>query len=228
MKIINGCDYFIDNGKSKSSIYSWKIFKVFLTVGFFSGMRENELIGLKWSDIDYDKKTIKIQRTIDNGIVSKGTKTMNFRNTILLPIVEKPLKEFENISYKKDGFIFVNHQYKTFRNYTNLNKKFKELVEYCGYEKIDLYNMRHSFITLMLSVGKQTEWVLQRVGHADVLTTKGHYIGEIEDRKDLYDKIFNPPKKVYTVTNTDIPISISGNIVENIPTVKFNKNISLS
>ncbi len=68
----------------------------------------------------------------------------------------------------------------------------------------------------------------------DVSTTKGHYIGKIDDRKDLYDKIFVPPKKIQSVTkisdngfDINIPTSISGNIIDNIPSVSFgDKKVS--
>ncbi len=144
---------------------------------------------------------------------------------ILLPIVIDSLNEFQKISKKKDDFIFINYRNKTYTDGKNLNISFLKLTKYCKFEKIDLYNMRHSFITLMLSIGKPTEWVLQKVGHTDVLTTKGHYIGKIEDRKDLYQKIFNPSKVKNNITNIsengfdiNIPTVVSGNI----PMVSFS------
>ena len=230
--MISGCDYFIDKSISKSSEYTWKLFKTLLTVGFFSGVRINELISLKWSDIKYDKKTIRVQRGITEGILSDGTKTMSYRDTLLLPIVIDSLNEFKKISKKKDDFLFIHYRNNTYRDGKNLNILFKELTQYCKYEKIDLYNMRHSFITLMLSVGKPTEWVLQKVGHVDVLTTKGHYIGKIEDRKDLYQTIFHPTEVKNGVTNISengfdisIPTIVSGNI----PMVTFdNQNTTIS
>lgn len=230
--MISGCDYFINKSISKSSEYTWKLFKTLLTVGFFSGVRINELISLKWSDLNYDKKTIRVQRTITDSVLSDGTKTMGYRTTILLPIVVDTLNEFKKISKKKDDFLFIHYRNDTYTNGKNLNDLFKKLTQYCKYEKIDLYNMRHSFITLMLSVGKPTEWVLQKVGHTDVVTTKGHYIGKIEDRKDLYQTIFHPTKVKNGVTNIsengldiNIPTIVSGKI----PMVTFdNQNTTIS
>lgn len=44
--------------------------RAFSAVGFFTGMRSGEIIGLKWSDIDFEKREIHIQRAIRMGTVS--------------------------------------------------------------------------------------------------------------------------------------------------------------
>jgi len=216
INLIDGCDYFIENAKRKIDKSSWILFKALITTGFFSGVRTNELLALKWNDLNYENKTIKVQRTIDDGIESEGTKSKHYRTTVLLPIVEETLTEFKEVSRKSDDFIFVNKLNETYTNAKNLNKLFRKLTDHCKYEKLDLYNMRHSFITLMFSIGKDTQWILQRVGHSDILTTQGHYIGTVEERPELLQKIFEPNKTINHATHTlqamDTPSSVSGHL----------------
>jgi len=216
INLINGCDYFIKNAKSKTITSTWILFKALITTGFFSGTRTNELLALKWSDFNYEDKTIKVQRTIDDNIISDGTKSKHYRTTVLLPIVEDALNEFKKTSNKKDNFVFVNYLNNTYSNAKNLNIIFKQLTDHCKYEKLDLYNMRHSFITLMFSIGKDTQWILQRVGHSDILTTQGHYIGLVEERPELLSKIFEPTKTIHHATQIlqalDTPNSVSGHL----------------
>lgn len=225
INLIDGCDHFIRNAKSKTITTTWTLFKALITTGFFSGVRTNELIALKWSDFNYENKTIKVQRTIDDNILSDGTKSKYYRTTVLLPTVEDALNEFKKTSNKKDDFVFVNYLNKTYRDAKNLNKSFKQLTDYCKYEKLDLYNMRHSFITLMFSIGKDTQWILQRVGHSDILTTQGHYIGTVEERPELLQKIFEPNKTISHSTQMiqaiDTPISVNGHLKNMISTEKL-------
>ncbi len=44
-------------------------FRNFYAVGFFTGMRTGEIIGLKWSDIDFENREINIERTIGRGVL---------------------------------------------------------------------------------------------------------------------------------------------------------------
>ena len=80
-KILNNCD-----GQTKN------IFSVL----FFTGMRTGEMIGLKWKDINFENKTIMIQRTIGRGIEGKPKTQSSIRTIPILQVLIEPLK---NLSF---------------------------------------------------------------------------------------------------------------------------------
>src|SRR5262249_8029526 len=59
-----------------------------VAVAAFTGMRRNEILALRWSDIDFDKKTLRIERAIEEtekyGITFKLPKTARGRRTITI------------------------------------------------------------------------------------------------------------------------------------------------
>ena len=64
----------------------------FFALGFFSGMRSGEMIGLKWSDVDFFKSEINIERTRRMGVENKP-KTKSSKRTIDILGVLKPYLE---------------------------------------------------------------------------------------------------------------------------------------
>ncbi len=64
------------------------------------------------------------------------------------------------------------------------------------YKKSRFYNTRHSFVTNMLSRNLNSEWLIQQVGHEDIVITRMKYMGKISPELDkLYNSLEN--KVVY-------------------------------
>lgn len=65
-------------------------YRTAVTVLLFTGMRRGELMGLVWSDIDFDNNTITIQRSMqylpDMGVFTSDTKTKSSRRVIKAPV----------------------------------------------------------------------------------------------------------------------------------------------
>jgi integrase len=69
----------------------------------FSGMRRGELMGLEWSDIDFDNRVIHVKRTSQYvqhmGIITKSPKTeTSFRTIKLSEMMFDLLREYKNLS----------------------------------------------------------------------------------------------------------------------------------
>lgn len=73
--------------------FSLQEMKAFTALGFFTAMRSEEIIGLKWEDVDFKRKEIHIKRAIKMGTVSIP-KTKNSIRVIdildnMLPYLQK-------------------------------------------------------------------------------------------------------------------------------------------
>jgi len=166
-------------------------------VALHMGLRRGEVLGLQWSDIDFDKRTLSVNQTLKEGstILPDGTglthartnppKTRNSKRTLELPnvvvgILEKQ-KRIEARNRLKAGeawhatdFIFTNELGGSLWP-TNVGKKFKRHLSKNKLRHIRFHDLRHSAATLMLEHGARIEEVSQALGHASITITKDVY-----------------------------------------------------
>jgi len=152
-------------------------FKVMLTTLISTGCRTGEIIALHWSDLDFEKKTISIQRSIRKGKLKQGTKTNSGR----IILMSKPLKEALQDYMKErisDEWIFPNP--KTLRPYYDAKSiirwKLKPLLKELNIEYITLYACRHSFASLATEQNIPMVVIQKQLGHLRLSTTTDHYI----------------------------------------------------
>lgn len=158
--------------------------KNIVTLLFFTGMRTGELWGLKWSDINFQSKTIHIQRAIRHNKEST-TKTKNSNRVIdMLPTVEEALNRQKSFTHINDSYIFLNKNKEPFKSAQALSKGYwKNVLKFCRLDYRVLYQTRHTFATLMISHGEDVVWVSRMLGHANVRITLEVYTKFIPNQK---------------------------------------------
>ena len=142
--------------------------RLFLVVAFFTGARTGEILALTFSDLDFENRQIRINKTLsDIGIVdSPKTKSSN-RTIDMLQIVYNEL-------IKLDGGDKGRRIFRLSRSMMRL--KFNDLQVKLGYNIRRLYDTRHSFASIMLSRGEEPMWVgCKMMGHKDLNETYRSY-----------------------------------------------------
>lgn len=159
--------------------------KAFVSLGFFSGMRTGEMIGLRWEDVDFDKKEIHIKRAIKMGVVS-APKTKNSIRTIdILDNLLPYLKEQYELTGKHKSYVFLNPNNEHYYDIKRIrNVKWKNLLKECSIEYRTIYQMRHSFATVMIENSEDILWVSNMLGHADASMTLQMY-AKYKKRKNV-------------------------------------------
>ncbi|NOR55174.1 MAG: tyrosine-type recombinase/integrase [Sulfurovum sp.] len=170
-------------------------FRVMLLTYLNTGMRTGEGLALKWSDIDFEKGTIRIQRSMRKGILKETTKTGEDR-TIRMSL---PLKN-ELLIYKKVAksnlWVFPNE--KTLMPYTEGNtiskRQFKPLLEGLGIEFKTMYALRHTFASLSAEKKIPMQVIQKQLGHKKLSTTMDFYIKHNlmadDENSDIFDKLY--------------------------------------
>lgn len=150
-------------------------FKNFLATAFLTGARSGELLGLKWEDINFEKKEISINRSIKMGTI-RFPKTKNSKRTIdLLDMLIPYLKEQFKLTGKINEYVFINKQNKHYYDIKRLRTTFwKKLLDKCDMEYRPIYYTRHSFATLMIE-NEDILWVSSMLGHINSTTTLSRY-----------------------------------------------------
>lgn len=163
-----------------------------IIVMVYTGMRPGEIIALNWNDIDYDKKRIAIDKTIVNGKVGDVKTQSSVRYVDILPILEIELKELQKKSGNYD-YVFISAFKKPYYSHNVLTKRFKELVKKIDIKEREMYNLRHTFASSMITQGENILWVSRMLGHKNVditLKTYAKYIKEDDSiRIDNLSKI---------------------------------------
>jgi integrase len=158
-------------------------------VAVTTGMRQGELLGLKWHDVDLEAGTLSVRRTLTRhgGKVALGApKTKNSRRTIHLTEgaihalrvhLERQLEEIEQLgdAYQDQGLVFTT-EVGTLINSTNLRRcSFAPLLKRAGLPQIWFHDLRHTCATLLLLRSIHPKYVQELLGHATIAITLDTY-----------------------------------------------------
>ncbi len=152
-------------------------FRNYVQLMFFTGMRPGEMIALEWRDISFESGTIRVERRRRNG-VTDVTKSKKIRIVDMLPQAREALKRQKSITgLAKD--VFLTQHGVPYQESETLRRQFKEAVKRAGVRELRMYDMRHTFITLMAQCGMPESWIIQQVGHSKIDITYDHYMGRV-------------------------------------------------
>lgn len=172
---------------------------VLYLLAIVTGVREGEILGLKWSDVDWLKRHIKVQRQVyripHQGLIFSTPKTQSGVRTIA--VGEQTLmklqeyrerqsleKESAGDRWKENDLVFPT-VIGTPIDPNNLLKDFKAMLQKAGLPPMRFHDLRHTNITLLLNdVGTPVKEAQQRAGHASPSTTINIYGGQATSKMD--------------------------------------------
>lgn len=170
----------------------------------FTGLRQSELLGLKWSDIDFDAGTIHVERQLQKLRESEGydfvtTKNGKDRMVAFPPSLTAVLKRERNqqiINKLKAGPEWKNADDLVFTNedgshlvHVTVQKHFMQFRDSLDL-KCRFHDLRHSFATLALQSGANIKAVSEMLGHYSTAFTLDVYADVSKTmQKDVQDKM---------------------------------------
>lgn len=153
----------------EASITQHRFYPVWV-IALMTGMRSGELFALRWTDIDFEAKTISVSKqwTSKNGFSS--TKT---RRSRVVPISEDLLKFLKEWKLKRGSDEFVLPHLTEWKTGTQAVVT-REFCESIGITPIKFHDLRATFITNLLARGESLARVMAIVGHHQLKTTNGY------------------------------------------------------
>ena len=151
-------------------------YKTLFLTAIMTGARQGEMLGLKWSDIDFQKKQISINRTFNSGRFftpkTKGSK----RNIDLAPMLIRELAAWQLIcSGRNNDLVFPNEAGEPM-NYSNMvNRYYKKALKAAGIPQIRFHDLRHTYASLLLAQGENIKYVQNQLGHSSPTVTLNVY-----------------------------------------------------
>lgn len=163
-----------------------------------SGLRQGELFGLKWEDVDLERGQLAVRRSlveIRGKITEEDPKTESGRRNVALPAIAiDALREHRKRMLAEGNhaatYVFCDTEGGPLRKSNVRRRSFEPLLERAGLPPITFHGLRHSCATMLLTEGVHPRVVQERLGHADVtvtLRTYSHVLPTLQ--KDAAERI---------------------------------------
>ncbi len=151
-------------------------YKMLFTLAAFTGMRQGELLGLKWEDILWEEKQVHVQRTFTKGQFFATKTKGSHRKIDLAPTVMTDLKKWKLAAGKnKLGLVFANEAGQPM-NYSNMmNRHFLPGLKAAKVPTIRFHDLRHTYASLMIEQGENLKYIQSQLGHANPTITLNVY-----------------------------------------------------
>ncbi len=157
-----------------------------------TGLRLGEICSMKWSDIDWEAKTMHVNRTIQRVQVAEALprtrlleqepKTACSKREI--PLSEQAVLILTRFRGRKDGYL-LNNREKPMDPRT-LQNHFKRCLKDAGLNDLNFHVLRHSFATNCIETGADVKSVSELLGHSDVHITLNRYVHPAFETKRGY------------------------------------------
>lgn len=142
-------------------------FKNYYTVRFFTGLRTSEIDGLKWKNVDLNRREIFVREALVEGRVN-GTKTRTSNRVVnMSQVVFDALTEQYSKTRKHSEYVFCNRKGEPL-DFRNVNRRiWAPTLLWMGLPHRRAYQTRHTAATLWLAAGENPEWIARQMGHAN-------------------------------------------------------------
>lgn len=160
-----------------------------------TGLRTGELVGLRWNDVDFEKKTITIQRTMEyrhsEGIWREGPpKSKSGYRTIpltdeafaILKRQKEKHKKIKVVPIEWAETVFLCRKGSPVKNSTYDTGLFK-ICEKAGIRKFAMHVLRHTFATRCIEANMKPKTLQMLLGHSNIGITMNLYVHTTEEEK---------------------------------------------
>jgi len=147
-------------------------YKTLFTLAIMSGARQGELLGSKWTDVDWFNNQIHIQRTFNSGAWYKPKTKESNRKIDLGPIMMTELKKWKlacppnhlDLIFPNEAGGPINHANMVSRHFF---PSLKKAIDY----RIRFHDLRHTFASLLIEQGENIKYIQSQLGHSSPVVT---------------------------------------------------------
>jgi integrase len=154
------------------------------------GLRQGELLGLHWADINLDKRTLSVRKSKSKA----GIRTLTLPQHIIdvlrdhgkFQATERVLRDK---TWEEHGLVFPNERGKP-QAPQNLQDNYKRMLRKAGLPNIRFHDLRHTAATLMIEQGIHLKVIQEILGHSTLAMTADIYAHVSSDAvEDALDKM---------------------------------------
>lgn len=165
-------------------------FKLAVLLCLFTGLRLGELCALKWTDIDFENRTLFVRRTVQRLYVEGGG-----TKTALVETAPKSVRSKREIPLQ-DSIIALLFRFMNGKEYVfggdrplesrTMQNHYKKILEEAGAPYKNFHALRHTFATNCMEGGADVKSLSEMLGHSNVQITMNYYVHPSMDTKRRY------------------------------------------
>jgi integrase len=168
-------------------------------VAVMVGMRQGELLGLQWADVDWERGCLHVRHTLQWGKRGEWRleepKTGHSRRTIRLPASALRALKAHRARQVEQRLALGPHWHEHDLVFTNAvgrpidpcglsHRGFPRLLKRAGLDPIRFHDLRHTYATLALLNGEKPKVVQETLGHASITLTMDTYSHLLPDMQE--------------------------------------------
>ena len=166
-----------------------------------TGIRNGELCGLRWGDVNFANNTLHIRRTVERiadldhthkektKVIINEPKTEASRREIPLPLA---LCSYLRSRRKESGAYLLTGTDKPSEPHT-LYVRYERFLRRNGFDGYTFHALRHTFATRGIEAGFDAKSLSEILGHSDVSTTMRCYVHpSVDQKRKQMETLFNP------------------------------------
>jgi integrase len=176
------------------------VLRIAILAASMTGLRQSELLGLRWRDIDWTARRIRVRNAFVRGEHSaEGKSDLSTRRSV--PLADRLAGELARWStrtpYNSDeDLVFAHPQTGNPIDRSKMTKRFQGACRSAGVHVITFHDLRHTFGTRLAANGEPLRTIQEFLGHADAKTTQiyTHYAPSAHEVERVNAAFANDPE----------------------------------
>jgi integrase len=155
-------------------------YRTVLAGALFTGLRQNELLALRWKHVDFPAGLVRVRISLDRSGLDAPLKTDNaVRDVVLISSLARLLKAHRQLSKYRhaDDFIFASRTGSAL-HWRNVTRRcLTQAVRESGIQPLRWHDLRHTYASMLIASGASITFVSRQMGHASphiTLRVYGH------------------------------------------------------
>jgi integrase len=163
------------------------VLRVIVLAAATTGLRQSELLGLRWREVDFEARRIRVRNAYVRGEhSSEGKSDLSTRRSV--PMADVLAQELMRWSHRtvfnaESDLVFGHPQTGRPLDRTKVSRRFKKACRDADVRVVRFHDLRHTFATQLAAAGEPLRVIQEFLGHADLKTTQiyAHYAPSIRE-----------------------------------------------